>query len=583
MAKSLDGIKKLNPEEKEKYREIVLNYIGEKDSAKAGKAKGLKPAGSLLRRVDGVNLSKKDRFAAGADSAIKKPAVRSYPAAPAPLTLGQSGARTSLSDGKEAAAEARAREQERLEEAIRRQEDERRRIAEEERRYRLKKEQAAKESQEQAKRQEQEKIKMEQEQARAAEEKKLEEKMRREEAEKAERRRIKENKKLEKIKLRREKREARRKAKEKIRLEKEKIKQAKIRQEEIEKRKRESAEKKLREQRELIRQDELKKKEIADLAERQAEEIRQAEAARKRAEKTELRERQRAERRRIKENYKLEKTKRREEAKIIRRKARIAKQAAREKKKIKRRKAWKKFKRNFNLKISKFFSKNKSRIIYAVLFFSLFFALAYIIFCLLALRLKVDNEIFRAAENYLPVPAVITNQGIISNHDFRRIETESYLSYSLAERKKYLAKFMVLKSIREKYGLAENAVYGDLALKYALDKDFNQAGLSRINKISALMGGRGEIKLFGKYADEYNDGAYYDAEQAAERFGPAVSELPIGQISDVIVRADGYYIVERIADKNGRIGLRYLFIRARTLEQYVAERIEKIKVFILAD
>lgn len=438
MTKSLDGIRKLNPADIKKYRKIVLNYIGEKDSAEVDEQKNSSQAVPSLRRVDGVNLSKINRFEAKRGLNFKKSSAEgSLPSIfPTRRPVEPTGA---LSRTKDISEKLREREAERLKEAIKRQEEERKRIKEEEREYRMKKEQLEKDRREQREKLEWEKIRLDGE---------------------------------------------------------------RVRREEIK----------------------LKEKEEA------------------------------------------------------------AKQVAREKKKIKRQKAWRKVKRNLNFKLNDFFSEIKQNIIYLILLLMLFLVIAYMVFCLAVLRFKIDDNIIGQAANYLPVPAVITSQGVVSYNEFKKIEKKNYLNLSLAEKKNYLAKWVVLRDLKEKYGLPVQAADDDLAIKYVLSEDFNQVGLSRINKINKLLKGQSQIEPFGKYADEYNDGVFYSRLSATEKFGPTVLKLAVGQISNIISRPDGYYIIERIDDETGgQLGFKYIFIRAQTLDQYVYKSLERIRVFILAN
>lgn len=519
MAKNLDGIKKLNPEDIKKYRKIVLNYIGEKDSAGVPEQKNSNQAASSLRKIDGINFNKIIPFA------VKRKSEKS------PARNGQAG----VSAVKEELAPqlaGREREAERLKEAIKRQEEEREKIKAEERQYQLKKEQAEKDRREREERLKQEKIKLEKE------------KVARAEASQAEIRRAAEAKKWEeKIKLEELEKEEKRKAKEKI------------------------------------RQEELKKKKIAEQTKREAEEIKRKEEMREYEEKEKFRELEKEEKRKIKENLRLEKMKRREELQRVKGEMKIARRAVRRKKKVKRQKAWRKARRNFNLKLNIFFSRIKQNIIYIILFLALFLAIIYLIFCLAVLRF--NNNIVDWAAGYLPVPAVITSQGVISYLDYKKIENKNYLS--LLEKKNYLAKWEIRRHLSGKYGLTPDASDEALAIRYVLDKDYNQVGLSRIDKINGLLQGQSGIGQFSKYADEYNGGAYYSLPSAVEKFGPAVLELAIGQVSQIMPRADGYYIVKRTNDKNSQLGLSYLFVNALTLDQYLSRESEKIRVFILAD
>lgn len=541
MAKGLDGVKKLSPEEVKKYRKIVLSYIGEKDSPPTSEPKDFSQRVASSKKVDGLNLSRSRGFKIQEKKPLKNRSENTQ------------SDQAAVSDGQEkkeeflpAPAEKKARDEEslRFRRAVDRQKEERKRIKEEERRYRIEKERA-----EQEKRNEAERLKQE------------------------------EIRRTELSKLARE--QAERDGREK----EEKIKRERIKQAETERRERELAEKKRRDLKEAMRREALKKIEIVREAKRQTEERRRAEEAGKRQEKIRLAERQREETRRIKENLLLEKIKRSEEIKRIKREVELARQAAWEKKKIKLRKIWRKFKKDFSLKAEDFSSLIKRNIIYAALFTALFLAIAYAIFCLVVLRFDSNNYIVGRVLGYLPAPAVISNRGIISYNDFRKIENKDYLTLDLVQKKDYLARWVILANLSRKYGIpvqSADASAANLAVKFVLDKDFNRVGLSRINKISEAKA-QSEISELGKYADEYNNGIYFSADQARGKFGAEILELAIGQTSGIIARADGYYLAERINDKNNQLGLKYLFVRALTLEQHVNKEAKKVAVFILVN
>lgn len=334
---------------------------------------------------------------------------------------------------------------------------------------------------------------------------------------------------------------------------------------------------------EAIRQEELKKQEITEQIKREVEETRLAEEAKKLAEKIKLEELGKKEKLRIKENLRLEKIKREEEIKRIKREAEITAQSALGEKRVKRQKALRLFKRHFSLKAKNLYSIIKRKVIYAILLLVLGLAIVYTIFCLLVLRLKIDNNIINQTLKYLPIPAAITSQGVISYNDFKKIESKNYLSLNLSEKKNYLVKWVILGELKQKYGLANNFFINDLAIKYVLDRDFNQGGISRINKINELLRGQSDIEPLSRYADKYEGGVYYSPEEAAEKFGPVVLKLIVGQISNIIPRVDGYYIIKRIDDKDNQLGVKYLFIRAETLDQYVNKKLDKAFVFILAN
>src|SRR3990167_3233698 len=58
MAKNLDAIKKLNPDEIKKYRKVVLDYIGEKEPEAAEKQTASDQSFSFFKKVDGIKTNK---------------------------------------------------------------------------------------------------------------------------------------------------------------------------------------------------------------------------------------------------------------------------------------------------------------------------------------------------------------------------------------------------------------------------------------------------------------------------------------------------------------------------------------------
>jgi len=146
----------------------------------------------------------------------------------------------------------------------------------------------------------------------------------------------------------------------------------------------------------------------------------------------------------LKKKIRLEKIERQRERDRIKLEISLERQAAREKKKIKRLKAWRRFKKNFKLKSREFFSAFKRNIIYIISFSVLGLAIFYAAFCLAVLRFNAaNNVIIGQAIKYIPVPAVITSQGIISYDDFQNIEKINYSNFNLNDKKNYFAGWLL--------------------------------------------------------------------------------------------------------------------------------------------
>lgn len=308
-----------------------------------------------------------------------------------------------------------------------------------------------------------------------------------------------------------------------------------------------------------------------------------SEEAKKQQEKLKLKKKLREEERAAEENRRLEEIKREQEVTRINQEIKLAKLAAAAERKIKRRKALELFRKRLIDKLSEVFSAIKRNFFYGTLYLIVFLIIGYVIFCLLVLRFKINDNIALKMARILPVPAIVADQGIMNYYDFQTMKSDNYNNLSSADKKNHLAKLVILKNLSEKYDLPVNSSEEALAMAFVADENYNQIGLSRIKKISQLLKNVNDLEQFKKYADEYSDAVYYNSDEATKKFGQAVFNLSLNQISDIIFANNGYYIIQIVDNNNGQLDIKYLFVGAKTLDQYVNERLAKIKIFILAN
>ena len=200
------------------------------------------------------------------------------------------------------------------------------------------------------------------------------------------------------------------------------------------------------------------KKEIAQRAKFEAEKKIKAERDRQRREKFKLEEKLKEEKRIARENECLMEIKQAEEIARVREEVKSAKLKVAAKRKIKRQKALRLLKKNLLYKLEKIFVVIKKNLAYAVLYLIIFLIIGYAIFCLLVLRFKIDNNMIRRIARVLPVPAAITNQGIINYNDWR--------DFNLVNKKSSLAGWLILRNLRDKYGLPVNSPDKILAIAF---------------------------------------------------------------------------------------------------------------------
>jgi len=272
----------------------------------------------------------------------------------------------------------------------------------------------------------------------------------------------------------------------------------------------------------------------------------------------------------------------------------LAKQE-RERKRLARAKKFKRFKKRLKKKFSKIYGKRK---VFAYIILSLlaFFFVSYLVFNLILISFNVDNKYTRLIANYLPVPAYITNIGMINYYDYKDMTNRVKSNYNQTKQIKTASE---IKTAVEQ-NLIRSIIYSDLAEKYKLkankedlekilaieivkDRQINQIGISRIGKIYNLLNSGNNLETLKIYADDYSSGSYFSHDQALEKFGSVVDSLAVGQISNIIPTSQGYYII-RINDKSdNNLDLTYLFVKAETLDDYTNQQLSKIRVFSLVN
>lgn len=229
------------------------------------------------------------------------------------------------------------------------------------------------------------------------------------------------------------------------------------------------------------------------------------------------------------------------------------------------------FNKNGFKKAGKFF-------ISIIFFIIIFIIIFYVIFSASLLKLGFDNNISRAISKYAPVPAVITKFGFIEYYDYldilRDLNRNSDINLNLAEE-------IILRRLCNKYNVkSQSNLYYDtkdiLSIKFALDMEINGISYSRISKIYDIIKQGENFKEVGnKYGDSF--GIIYDIDDNSF-FKNKTLKLKYGEITDIIVRPEGYYLI-----KKELAGSQYIFIKASSLDEYINEKIEHLKIWILAD
>lgn len=100
----------------------------------------------------------------------------------------------------------------------------------------------------------------------------------------------------------------------------------------------------------------------------------------------------------------------------------------------------------------------------------------------------------------------------------------------------------------------------------------NYAVLAKAGKVKQMMeSGANFYQIAKSHGDDFGVGKYYTYNEAAVKFGQNIVNLGIGQIN-IIKHADsGYYIIQCYGRREKLIGLKYIFIKDRSMDDYIKE------------
>jgi len=221
--------------------------------------------------------------------------------------------------------------------------------------------------------------------------------------------------------------------------------------------------------------------------------------------------------------------------------------------------------------------------------------ISYISFVFILHNFNLDNQTTRTLAQYLPVPALISEVGIVEYYDYQDARIKLINDYLdnyqvvpgeeiLAEKvKEKLIKELVINELARKYNITPSNQTA-LNAKIALDQDINYTVLVRMNKLKQMIeAGEDFYQVARRYGDDYNMGRYYNMEEAKNKFGLEVLNLEINQLSNIIITSQGYYLVQLYDKQNDLLGLKYIFLKAKYLDDYCREEMLELRVRSFVD
>lgn len=208
----------------------------------------------------------------------------------------------------------------------------------------------------------------------------------------------------------------------------------------------------------------------------------------------------------------------------------------------------------------------------------------YLGYSFLILRIGADNDLTGYINKFVPVPAIITTNGIITYARYNTVREafpgNNEINPAESVEKKALAELLV-GNLYKKYKSESISGQDGLNRLVLLDERINQVALARINKIKSEIDKNDFESIYRKYGDGYGSGEYITRLDASKKFNNSLVDYGGDKLSPILIGQDGYYIVKVVDNRVEPIGIKYVYVKGKTLDNYLEEEAKEIKTIKL--
>lgn len=218
-----------------------------------------------------------------------------------------------------------------------------------------------------------------------------------------------------------------------------------------------------------------------------------------------------------------------------------------------------------------------------------FFLLLYAFFYVSVVKYNSDNSLVRKINSYLPLPVFLSRIGYLDYFDYQQIALNYADNTAFHNNlKNILFKNLAYKNLAVTAGFPPTFfAFAPIEQKNIInrmilnDKDINEVPYNRIQKIRSLLDqgrGFGDVK---RYGDDYSFEERVISEQALIRFNQDIFSLQTSQISEIIKKDDGYYLVQMLEKAENHILVNYIYIKAKNLDEYLEDEANRSQSWLL--
>lgn len=222
----------------------------------------------------------------------------------------------------------------------------------------------------------------------------------------------------------------------------------------------------------------------------------------------------------------------------------------------------------------------------ALYFFGVFFIIILIIystFVLITINFNIDNNLFRKASEHVLIPAIITKNGVIDFYQYKDFNQSMGTDADLSNTA--IIKKMIMNDLLKRLKIGDpNISKEQIAKKMIYDEGVNKAPLERVRKIKQMIkNGEDFISTSAKYGDRSGQVTVVNENLNIYTYGKEAFSLKQGEISNIIYKPDGYYILKCINKNEISQDISYVFIKAKDLDSYIDESLKNFQYYSLVD
>lgn len=204
-------------------------------------------------------------------------------------------------------------------------------------------------------------------------------------------------------------------------------------------------------------------------------------------------------------------------------------------------------------------------IAYFFVFLAIYFSF---VFCVLFFGWQ--NPVARFFGNIMIVPAIIVEGRVVDYYQY--LDTKKDYPGE-KEAVKAIMTGIIEEKLLARYKVSSLAELEKISV---YDYEINKVPMSRIGKIKKMINnGEDFIEVAKKYGEELKKSDISVAEFNSLDYGDKLRSLDLGEKTDIITMNDGYYIFMCAEKFNDKISVSYVFIKAKTAQEYVAQAVEK--------